>query len=104
MEGNILAKFKKNEKGDYVVISRTTSDRGISNIDIRNFFTTDDGEILPTKKGISINSELICDVLKGIIENLSSEELDDFDTVVMPLIKTFDSYNATDNEIEVDKE
>ena len=48
-----IGKFFKNRKGDIVVV-QIKQFEGVTFLDIRQFFTSDDGKTLPTKKGIAI--------------------------------------------------
>lgn len=108
MESKVLSEIEKNNRGDYIVISRVTKKNG-SGIDIRNFYTSEDGELLPTKKGVLIDSELIAEVLKDIIENLNEDEIadfrdenDDFEVLVRPFLKN--NSDCDDEEFKTDEE
>lgn len=101
MESKVLSKIEKNNRGDYIVISRVTKKNG-SGIDIRNFYTSEDGELLPTKKGVLIDSELMAEVLKDIIDNFNEDEMADFEDFAKSLFKKY-SY-CDDEEFETEDE
>jgi hypothetical protein len=61
-----IGKFFKNRKGDIVVV-QIKSFEGVTFLDIRQFFTGDDGKSLPTKKGIAIGLRKL-DELAGLID------------------------------------
>jgi len=48
-----IGKFPKNRKGDFVVVA-IKEFQGITYLDIRQFFTSEDGKSFPTKKGVAI--------------------------------------------------
>lgn len=49
----------------------------IEHIDIRNAYKNEDGEILPTAKGVRFNSEQAVDVAVALINCLSKEEVNE---------------------------
>lgn len=70
--------IKKNNKGEYIQIKRILNEKDNSeSIDIRTMYTTEDGEIAPTKKGVRLNSELAVDVIANLFSCLSTEEISD---------------------------
>ena len=74
-ERRILHTFPKNSIEE-VRIS-LTSFKGQEYLDVRVFYRADDGEFRPTKKGVTINMELIPDLLEGLAkvrEALGEEE------------------------------
>ena len=73
-----LLKIKKGNIGNYQVVTKVenTKTKDVS-VDLRNMFTSDEGEILPTKKGIRISGEDLLDVMKALILCLDVTELDD---------------------------
>ena len=73
-----LLKIKKGNSGNYQVITKVenTKTKDVS-VDLRNLFTSDDNQILPTKKGIRISGEDLLDVMKAMINCLDVTELDD---------------------------
>jgi len=48
-----IGKFFKNRKGDIVVV-QIKQFEGVTYLDIRQFFTSEDGKSFPTKKGIAV--------------------------------------------------
>lgn len=75
----VVALIRKNQRGDYIQISRITPENAskAGSIDIRSMWTTPDDEIAPSKQGVRINSELIPEVMSALLEAMSSEELAD---------------------------
>ena len=73
-----LFKIKKGNSGNYQVITKVenTKTKDVS-VDLRNMFTSDDDQILPTKKGIRISGEDLLDVMKAMLNCLDVTELDD---------------------------
>jgi hypothetical protein len=61
----LIGKFFKNRMGDIVVV-QIKQFEGVTFLDIRQFFTGDDGKSLPTKKGIAIGLHKL-DELAGLI-------------------------------------
>jgi hypothetical protein len=61
-----IGRFFKNRKGDIVVV-QIKQFEGITFLDIRQFFTSDDGKSVPTKKGIAIGLRKL-DELAGLID------------------------------------
>jgi hypothetical protein len=62
-----IGKFFKNRKGDFVVVA-IKEFQGIRYLDIRQFFTGDDGKSFPTKKGIAVRLHKL-EELAGLINN-----------------------------------
>jgi hypothetical protein len=66
-----IGKFFKNRKGDFVVVA-IKEFQGITYLDIRQFFTSEDGKSFPTKKGIAVGlhrlKELHALIGKAIVE------------------------------------
>jgi len=55
------------ERGpDQKIVIRRTSFRGRQYLDIRNYFLSDSGEWLPTKKGVAVPWELREELLQAI--------------------------------------
>lgn len=73
-----LAVIKKNNRGDYVVVAKITNkNSGNVSLDIRQFYTDDSDQVIPTKKGIRLNTELAMDVIKAMVKVLEADELMD---------------------------
>lgn len=85
----VVGDLKKNEQGEVIRVSRVEYKSGNSAIDIRNYYTTEKGELSPTKKGVRVNSEGIPELMKLIYTAMSTEERMDF----------LDSINATVDDI-----
>jgi hypothetical protein len=70
MSDQIIHEFEKNSTES---IRFTVSEfKGRELVNIRVYYTDDDGELKPTKKGISFSTELFDEFLEGI-EKLKSE-------------------------------
>ena len=63
----------------YIQVKRLVDEKdSIEYLDIRNAYKNEDGEILPTAKGVRFNSEQAVDVAVALINCLSKEETDEF--------------------------
>jgi hypothetical protein len=65
-----IGKFFKNRKGDFVVV-QIKQFEGITFLDIRQFFTGEDGKSFPTKKAIAVGLRKL-DELAGLIDKAIS--------------------------------
>lgn len=73
-----LGLFDKNSRGDKVAVTKITNKKtGNVAYDIRNMYTNDDDEIKPTTKGIRLNSELVVEVVKSLLNGLGEDERQD---------------------------
>lgn len=63
-----LLRLEKNARGDYLVIKEVGE-----SVDIRQYYTSDADEVLPTKKGVRFNKELIPDVIEALINGYGDE-------------------------------
>ena len=71
-----LFDIKKNSRGDHVKGAKiTNTNTNTESIDIRQFFTNDDDEVIGTSKGVRFNSENLMEVLTGLIGALDVTEL-----------------------------
>ena len=74
----VVAEIKKNNRGDFIVVKNILDEgRGSQSIDVRQCFTNDDDQVLPTKKGIRYNSELAVEVIKAQADCLEASDLQD---------------------------
>jgi len=72
-----LCAIKKNNRGDFVVASEIKSKTsGSVSIDIRQYYTNDDDQIMPTKQGVRFNSENLLELMIGLAEGLDVTEMD----------------------------
>lgn len=71
-----LCSIKRNDRGEYVVATKIES-RGKEYLDIRQYYTADDDSVRPTKKGIRINTESAKELLRGCLQVLEEDELED---------------------------
>lgn len=70
-EQTIHAMLDKNSRGDYIQVSSVEGK--MWSIDIRQMYTTADGEIKPTTKGVRVNEELVVDLLVECVNALPSD-------------------------------
>lgn len=70
----------RNDRGDFIKVCRVIPDnpKSLESIDIRNFFTNDDGDLCPTQKGVRIHTEILMDVVIAIVEAMSPSEQEEF--------------------------
>lgn len=78
-EQNIEAALvKRNERGEYFRVARVIPEgKRLESIDIRQMYTRDDGDVSPTQKGVRINSELLYEVMKGVVIAMNDQERDE---------------------------
>ena len=73
-----LGLFDKNSRGDKVAVTKITNKKtGNVAYDIRNMYTNDENEIKHTTKGIRLNSELVVEVVKSLLNGLGEDERQD---------------------------
>jgi len=73
-----LCAIKKNNRGDYVVASEIKNkNTGSVSIDIRQYYTNDDDQLMPTSKGIRLNSENLKELMMGLADALDVVEIDE---------------------------
>lgn len=74
----VVAEIQKNNRGDFIVVKSILDEsRGTLSIDVRQSFTNDDDQVIPTKKGIRYNSELAAEVIKAQADCLEASDLQD---------------------------
>ena len=96
----LIGSVKKNERGDYINVSRS-SYKGVEGVDIRNFYTNSDGDLAPTQKGVNISSELLGEVMSLVLQAMSIEEFLDFsDTFEVEKARREMTGEAPEEEIE----
>jgi hypothetical protein len=73
-----LVDIQKNNRGDHikadVIINKTN---GNQSIDIRQYYTNDNDEVMPTSKGVRFSTESAFDFIKGFVKCLETDELQD---------------------------
>ena len=73
-----IAVIQKNNRGDYIVIKKVTNvNSGNVSIDVRNYYTTGEGDVQPTKQGLRINSELLLEAMTAMAKGLEINEIED---------------------------
>lgn len=73
-----LFNIAKGNKGDAVVGTKITNkNTGNISIDIRQFYTDDEGELKPTSKGVRFSAENLLEVMQGLITALEADEVED---------------------------
>lgn len=94
-----LAVIKKNNRGDYVVVAKITNkNSGNVSLDIRQFYTDDSDQVIPTKKGIRLNTELAMDVIKAMVKVLEADELMDLQDELNNLVDGSDDEEEDSEE------
>ena len=58
------------EKGRDTVIIRKVHNEKSDSIDIREYYTSESGELLPTKKGIRFNCEVTLQIIDALVRSL----------------------------------
>lgn len=102
-----VGEIKKNNMGEYIKVDSIEGKNGNS-IDVRTYFTSEDGQILPTKKGVRVNSEQSVDLVKFIVMAMDEAARMDVLSAVQELVDeetetesdSDDSEKSDDEEIE----
>lgn len=102
-----VGEIKKNNMGEYIKVDSIEGKNGNS-VDIRTYFTSEDGQILPTKKGVRVNSEQSVDLVKFIVMAMDDAARIDVLSAVQELVDeetetesdSDDSEKSDDEEIE----
>lgn len=73
-----LVEIQKNNRGEFIVASKIkNTSNGNTSLDIRQYYTNEEGVVCPTSKGIRLNAELALELTSGIVEILEANELMD---------------------------
>lgn len=83
----LVGDIQKNSDGEVIRVARVSYKSGNEALDIRNYYTNEKGELAPTKKGIRVNSESIPELMKLMVEGMSTEERMDFFDSISEYIK-----------------
>jgi hypothetical protein len=67
----------KNGRGDTIRVARVANEKGDEYLDIRNYYTNDDGERCPTQKGVRFNTEISVDVVTALLEAMTADEFNE---------------------------
>lgn len=98
-----VGEIKKNNMGEYIKVDSIEGKNGNS-VDVRTYFTSEDGQILPTKKGVRVNSEQSVDLVKFIVMAMDEAARMDVLNAVQELVDgdtdESDSEESEDQEIE----
>lgn len=102
-----VGEIKKNNMGEYIKVDSIEGKNGNS-VDVRTYFTNEDGQILPTKKGVRVNSEQSVDLVKFIVMAMDEAARMDVLSAVQELVDeetetesdSDDSEKSDDEEIE----
>lgn len=69
-----LGRFKRNDRGEYIVITQIDNDKkDNTDIDIRTYFTSDSGDVLPTQKGVRFNAEFLEDMIEALQKSVDGD-------------------------------
>lgn len=101
-----VGEIKKNNRGEYIKVDSIEGKNGNS-VDVRTYFTSEDGQILPTKKGVRVNSEQSVDLVKFIVMAMDEAARMDVLSAVQELVdeeteteSDSDDSEKSDEEIE----
>lgn len=84
---DVLAEIQKNNRGDFVIASKITNkNTGSVSVDIRQYYTNDADEVKPTSKGIRINTELLPELLAGLVKALEANEMIDLSETLVSMV------------------
>ena len=73
-----VGSVKKNTRGEFFKVLKNEEKSGGNSIDIRVYYTKEDGELAPTKKGVYLNSEVAPEVMYLMFEAMDSSAKEDF--------------------------
>lgn len=74
----LIGDIQKNDAGEVVRVSRVAYKSGNEALDVRTYYTNEKGELAPTKKGIRVSSESLPELMKLMVDGMSTEEKMDF--------------------------
>lgn len=90
---------RKNNRGDHLVVNKIRNkNTGTESVDIRNYYTNEDGELAPTTKGIRINCENLLDVMTALVKALEPNEAEDLIGEVEALLE--DEEDCDEEDVE----
>lgn len=75
-ERKVLVDVEKNSRGEHIIGTLITNkNSGNQSLDIRQYYTNDEGSVLPTSKGVRVNTELAYELISGLLDVLEEDEL-----------------------------
>ena len=95
----LIGTVPKNNRGDEFRVQVCVTSKS-SSIDVREYYISDSGEILPTKKGIRVNDEKITELMGYIFRACSLEARIDILDTLNSISKELDKQTANDIEID----
>ena len=98
-----VGEIKKNSMGEYIKVDSIEGKNGNS-VDVRTYFTSEDGQILPTKKGVRVNSEQSVDLVKFIVMAMDDAARMDVLSAVQELVDGETESDSDDSEKSEDEE
>ena len=99
-----LAVIQKNNRGDNIIVAKIKNkNTGTESIDIRNYYTDDNGELKPSSKGIRLNMELAAEVVKAVLKSMHIVEVEDIFDEFREEVSASDNEDSEDNEDNEDK-
>lgn len=98
-----VGEIKKNNMGEYIKVDSIEGKNGNS-VDVRTYFTSEDGQILPTKKGVRVNSEQSVDLVKFIVMAMDEAARMDVLSAVQELVDGETESDSDDSEKSEDEE
>lgn len=98
-----VGEIKKNNMGEYIKVDSIEGKNGNS-VDVRTYFTSEDGQILPTKKGVRVNSEQSVDLVKFIVMAMDEAARMDVLSAVQEIVDEETESDSDDSEKSDDEE
>lgn len=96
-----LTKIQKNNRGDFIVVSKVTnSTSGNVSVDLRQYYTDDNDDLLPTKKGVRFSAENLLEIMKALTEALETDEKEELVDFLNEVLSDEDDMLDTDDDIE----
>lgn len=73
--GEIVA--KDGEKPEYIKVAKVEYGKGAPKMDIRLWFTAEDGKVCATQKGVRFSTEFTVEIVKMLINSLERNEAEE---------------------------
>lgn len=91
------------KEGSPIRVQRT-SYKNKDYIDVRKMWTTDGGELAPTKKGISIGVDDLFEVVEALVEALEMDQVYELNDVLEKKISLFEEEGGDEEECSSEDE
>lgn len=74
----VITTVDRNNRGEKIRVTKIEKERNNTTfLDIRTMYTTEDGEIRPTTRGVRMNMEIAHEIVAAMVEALGDEGKED---------------------------